>query len=80
MGTHHSAVSHEHLLYLLDEFTLWFNRWRSQARGLIFYQLPRQAVEVNPAAYRRLIVGAPDQKMEGVTRAKWIALLLCNSL
>lgn len=57
MGTHHGAVSHEHLDYYLDEFTFRFNRRRSQTRGLLFFRLLQQAVEVDPAPYRQLVGG-----------------------
>jgi transposase-like protein len=56
-GTHHGAVSHEHLDYYLDEFTFRFNRRRSKARGLLFFRLLQQAVEVNPVPYRDLVGG-----------------------
>jgi len=51
MSTHQGAVSYEHLDYYLDEFTFRFNRRRSQARGLLFYRLLQQAVEVAPVPY-----------------------------
>jgi transposase-like protein len=38
MGTHQGAVTHEHLDYYLDEFTLRFNRRRSANRGKLFYR------------------------------------------
>lgn len=57
MGTHHGAVGHEHLPYYLDEFTFRFNRRHSRARGLLFYRLLQQAVEVDPVVYRRLVAG-----------------------
>jgi len=36
LGTHHGAVTHEHLDYYLDEFTFRFNRRRSASRGKLF--------------------------------------------
>lgn len=60
MGTHHGAVSHEHLPYYLDEFTFRFNRRHSRARGLLFYRLLQQAVEVAPVVYGQLVAGTPD--------------------
>lgn len=57
MGTHHGAVRHEHLDYYLDEFTFRFNRRRSRARGLLFYRLLQQAVQIDPARYGDLIGG-----------------------
>jgi len=63
MSTHQGAVSHEHLDYYLDEFTFRFNRRRSKARGLLFYRLLQQAVEVAPVPYRRLIGGKADHNI-----------------
>jgi transposase-like protein len=57
MGTHQGAVSHEHLGYYLDEFTFRFNRRRSPARGMLFYRLFQQAVEVAPVPYGKLVGG-----------------------
>jgi transposase-like protein len=55
LGTHHGAVTHEHLDYYLDEFTFRFNRRRSRSRGKLFYRLVQQAVAVNPAPYDSLV-------------------------
>ena len=55
LGTHHGAVTHEHLDYYLDEFTFRFNRRRSQSRGKLFYRLAQQAVAVDPAPYESLV-------------------------
>ncbi len=63
MSTHQGAVSHEHLDYYLDEFTFRFNRRRSRARGLLFYRLLQQAVEVDPVPYRRLVGGKTDHNI-----------------
>jgi transposase-like protein len=60
MGTHHGAVSYEHLDYYLDEFTFRFNRRTSRSRGMLFYRLVQQAVAVEPATYRSLIAHASD--------------------
>ena len=57
MGTHHGAVRREHLDYYLDEFTFRFNRRLSRARGLLFYRLLQQAVEIDPVSYRHLVGG-----------------------
>jgi transposase-like protein len=62
LGTHHGAVSHEHLDYYLDEFTFRFNRRRSRARGLLFYRLLQQAVQVDPVRYGDLAGGRKDLK------------------
>lgn len=60
LGTHHGAVSVEHLDYYLDEFTFRFNRRTSRHRGKLFYRLAQQAVAVGPAPWDRLI--APHHK------------------
>jgi ISXO2-like transposase domain len=59
LGTHHGAVSPDHLDYYLDEYTFRFNRRKSQARGLLFYRLIEQAVQVDPVRYRQLVGGKP---------------------
>jgi len=47
-GTHQGAVSHEHLAYCLDEYTFRFNRRRANHRGLLFYRLLQNAVQIEP--------------------------------
>jgi transposase-like protein len=59
LGTHQGAVSAEHLDYYLDEYTFRFNRRKSRARGLLFYRLVEQAVQVDPVPYRQLVGGKP---------------------
>ena len=46
LGIHHGAIDADHLDYYLDEFTFRFNRRRSQARGLLFFRLLQQAVQI----------------------------------
>jgi transposase-like protein len=65
MGTHQGAVSEEHLDYYLDEFSFRFNRRRSRARGLLFYRLLQQAVQLGPVPYDRIIGGTPDHNQWG---------------
>jgi transposase-like protein len=48
LGTHQGAVQHSHLEYYLDEFTFRFNRRTSKSRGLLFYRLVSQAVDLGP--------------------------------
>ncbi len=48
LGTHQGAVQHSHLEYYLDEFTFRFNRRTSTSRGLLFYRLISQAVDLGP--------------------------------
>jgi len=47
----------QHLDYYLDEFTFRFNRRSSRARGLLFYRLVQQALQVDPAPYKQLVKG-----------------------
>ena len=48
LGTHQGAVEHSHLDYYLDEYTFRFNRRTSRSRGLLFYRLISQAVDLGP--------------------------------
>lgn len=55
LGTHQGAVSHEHLVYYLDEFTFRFNRRRSKSRGKLFYRLVQQAVATDATTYEAMV-------------------------
>ncbi len=57
LGTHHGAVSRQHLDYYLDEFTFRFNRRTSRHRGKLFYRLLEQAVAVEPVPYATMVKG-----------------------
>lgn len=48
LGTHQGAVEPSHLEYYLDEYTFRFNRRHSKARGLLFYRLVSQALDLGP--------------------------------
>jgi len=48
LGTHQGKPSPSHLDYYLDEFVVRFNRRTSRSRGLLFYRLIQQAVNVAP--------------------------------
>ena len=48
MGTHQGKPSPSHLNYYLDEFVFRFNRRTSRSRGLLFYRLAQQAVNIGP--------------------------------
>ncbi len=52
LGTHQGAVHPAHLDYYLDEFTFRFNRRRSRSRGLLFFRLAQQAVQIDPVPYK----------------------------
>ena len=58
LGTHQGAVSLEHLDYYLDEIAFRFNRRKSRSRGKLFYRLVQQAVAVEPAPYKSLVMAA----------------------
>lgn len=62
LGTHQGAVSGEHLEYYLDEFTFRFNRRTSRSRGLLFYRLLQQAVQVGPSPYEDMIAQVRGRK------------------
>jgi transposase-like protein len=51
LGTHQGAVSHQHLVYYLDEFTFRFNRRKSRNRGKLFFRLVEQALATAPEPY-----------------------------
>jgi transposase-like protein len=55
LSTHQGAVSRKHLDYYLDEYTFRFNRRSSRARGLLFYRLCQQAVQVGPLSYAQIV-------------------------
>jgi transposase-like protein len=59
LGTHQGAIRGEHLAYYLDEFTFRFNRRTSASRGMLFYRLAQQAVQVPPVPYLELIAPPP---------------------
>ena len=54
LGTHQGAVSAKHLGYFLDEYTFRFNRRKSGSRGMLFYRLLQQAVQVRAVTYKEL--------------------------
>jgi len=54
LGIHQGRVDREHLAYYLDEFTFRFNRRSSPQRGMLFYRLLQQAVEIPPTPYKTL--------------------------
>lgn len=55
LGTHQGAISHQHLVYYLDEFTFRFNRRRSRSRGKLFFRLVEQAVTTAPEPYHVMV-------------------------
>lgn len=61
-GIHQGAIRPSHLDYYLDEFTFWFNRRTSNARGLLFYRLIEQAVHCPPVP-RKMLIGGKTQNV-----------------
>jgi len=64
LGTHHGAVSQEHLDYYLDELTFRFNRRASRHRGKLFYRLLQQAVTVDAVPYHAMVRGIRGRKKQ----------------
>ncbi len=61
-GTHQGAVSHEHLAYYLDEYTFGFNRRCADHRGLLFYRLLQNAMQLGPTTYGQMVKHARGRK------------------
>ncbi len=61
LGTHQGAVRNRHLDYYLDEFTFRFNRRSSRHRGMLFFRLMQQAVQVGPTTYGEIVGGQEEQ-------------------
>jgi transposase-like protein len=57
LGTHQGRVERQHLPYYLDEYTFRFNRRTSRSRGLLFYRLMEQAVQLGPLRLDDLLGG-----------------------
>ena len=57
LGTHQGAVRPQQLDYYLDEFTFRFNRRRARHRGLLFYRLLEQAVELDHVPLTAIVGG-----------------------
>lgn len=65
LGTYQGSVKSSHLTYYLDEFTFRFNRRSSKARGMLFYRLIQQAVQVAPAPLSTLKAVTKPQDVGG---------------
>jgi transposase-like protein len=59
LGTHQGKPASSHLDYYLDEFVFRFNRRTSKSRGLLFYRLVQQAVNITPVKGRDLLGAQP---------------------
>ncbi len=58
LGIHHGNCSKMQLAYYLDEFAFRFNRRLSKDRGMLFYRLVQQAVQVAPVPLESIRRGA----------------------
>lgn len=61
LGTHQGAVGGTHLDYYLDEFTFRFNRRTSRSRGMLFYRLVQQAMQIDPVTWKTIASGNQRQ-------------------
>ena len=55
LGTLQGSCSKDHFAYYLDEYTFRFNRRKSKSRGMLFYRLLQNAVQVEPITYDNII-------------------------
>jgi transposase-like protein len=55
LGTLQGSCSKEYLSYYFDEFTFRFNWRNSKSRGLLFYRLLENAVQIEPVTYKNII-------------------------
>jgi transposase-like protein len=55
LGTLQGSCSEEYMGYYLDEYTFRFNRRKSKSRGLLFYRLLQNAVQIEPTTYKKII-------------------------
>lgn len=55
LGTLQGAHSKNYLAYYLDEYTFRFNRRKSKSRGMLFYRLLQNAVQVEPSTYSEIV-------------------------
>jgi transposase-like protein len=55
MGTLQGSYSREQISYYFDEFTFRFNRRTSKSRGMLFYRLLQNAIQIAPVPYKDII-------------------------
>ncbi len=71
LGTLQGGISVQHLPYYLDEFTFRFNRRASRARGMLFYRLVQQAVQLDHVTTKELFKDTgrgPPRRIRGGTK------------
>ena len=54
LGTLQGACSKDYLDYYLDEYCFRFNRRKSKSRGMLFYRLLQNAVQLKPTTYKSI--------------------------
>lgn len=54
LGTLQGSCSKEHMGYYLDEYSFRFNRRKSKSRGMLFYRLLQNAVQLEPTTYSEI--------------------------
>jgi transposase-like protein len=59
-GTHQGSVTPNHLQQYLDEYAFRFNRRLSEHRGMLFYRLIQQSVQLRPQPIKDLYVKPQD--------------------
>ena len=57
LGTHHGGIRVRQLDFYLDEYVFRFNRRSSRSRGLLFYRLLEQAIQLEPVLVREIVGG-----------------------
>jgi hypothetical protein len=55
MGTLQGPFSCGRLPYYFDEHTFRFNSRKSKSRGMLFYRLLQNAVQIEPVIYKNII-------------------------
>ena len=57
LGTHHGGIRVRHLDFYLDEFTFRFNHRHSNSRGMLFYRLLEQALQIEHVPVAKIVGG-----------------------
>lgn len=57
LGTHHGGIRVRQLDFYLDEFAFRFNRRHSNSRGMLFYRLLQQAVQIEHVPVAQIVGG-----------------------
>lgn len=55
LGTLQGSCSKGHIAYYLDEYSFRFNRRKSKSRGMLFYRLLQNAVQIPPTSYDDIV-------------------------